>query len=308
LLIRPRRRAHSGVVAGDLAKIAGLAFFIGAGFFGGFNQALAGLVPAELSEMNEGVASYESGEYADALVSFEAALVQAPDHPKIGLAVGETLFQLERYEEAVREFERVLQLTDDPQVRAETLFNLGTARLAAGDPGPAVTDLRDSLIENPDQKDALFNLEVALQRLKQQEKEQQEQEQEEKQDEKQDEKQEEKQDEENKDDQEEQQNEEDQQDQEQENQENQEQDEQQSEDNKEEQEPEQQPEDGDEAESEQSKDDSQEPESDAELDPEQLTKEQQEQILQALDRDEEELKRSVQKRLKGGKPKSGKKW
>ena len=37
-------------------------------------------------------------------------------------------------------------------------------------------------------------------------------------------------------------------------------------------------------------------------------KEQQEQILKALDRDEEELKRSVQKRLKGGKPKSGKKW
>jgi hypothetical protein len=27
-----------------------------------------------------------------------------------------------------------------------------------------------------------------------------------------------------------------------------------------------------------------------------------------LDRDEEELKRSVQKRLRGGKPKSGKKW
>ena len=42
--------------------------------------------------------------------------------------------------------------------------------------------------------------------------------------------------------------------------------------------------------------------------PEELTKEQQEQILKALDRDEEELKRSVQKRLKGGKPKSGKKW
>ena len=32
------------------------------------------------------------------------------------------------------------------------------------------------------------------------------------------------------------------------------------------------------------------------------------QILNALDRDEEELKRSVQQRLKGGKPKSGKRW
>ena len=41
---------------------------------------------------------------------------------------------------------------------------------------------------------------------------------------------------------------------------------------------------------------------------EELTKEQAMQILKALDRDEEELKRSVQKRLKGGRPKSGKKW
>jgi hypothetical protein len=32
------------------------------------------------------------------------------------------------------------------------------------------------------------------------------------------------------------------------------------------------------------------------------------QILQALDRDEEELKRSVQHRLRGGKNKSGKTW
>ncbi len=42
--------------------------------------------------------------------------------------------------------------------------------------------------------------------------------------------------------------------------------------------------------------------------PDEMTKEQALQLLQALDKDEEELKRSVQKRLQGGRPKSGKKW
>lgn len=39
-----------------------------------------------------------------------------------------------------------------------------------------------------------------------------------------------------------------------------------------------------------------------------MTREQAEQILKALDRDEEELKKSVQRRLRGGRPQSGKRW
>lgn len=294
LLVRPRRRDQSGADGPDMVKAVALLFLVGLIVMGSFNTSVAGLVPAELSEMNEGVASYRAGEFEDALVAFEAALVQAPDHPTIGLAVGETLFQLERYEDAVREFERVLRLSDDSQVRAETLFNLGTTRLAAGDPGQAVADLRASLLADPAQEDALFNLEVALQRLQKQEEENEEEQQREDQEQ-------EDQEQENQD----QQEQNDEQDQ-QEQQQDQEQPSEENEEDKEEQE--QQPEDGDDGEPEPAEDEAQESESEEEFDPEQLTKEQQEQILQALDRDEEELKRSVQKRLKGGKPKSGKKW
>ncbi|MEN8007193.1 MAG: hypothetical protein ABFS42_09260 [Candidatus Krumholzibacteriota bacterium] len=55
-------------------------------------------------------------------------------------------------------------------------------------------------------------------------------------------------------------------------------------------------------------DQSEEEQEPTESETEELTREQALQILKALDRDEEELKKSVQKRLKGGKPKSGKKW
>ncbi len=76
------------------------------------NSARAGIVPGELGEMKTGVSRYRAGEYEEALTAFESALVRAPESPAIGLAVGETLFQLERYEEAANEFQRVLDLTN----------------------------------------------------------------------------------------------------------------------------------------------------------------------------------------------------
>jgi Ca-activated chloride channel family protein len=247
-------------------------------------------------DLARGRDKYLAGEFEEALDDFESALVRDPEDPLVSLAVGETLFQLERYEEALAEFERTVSLTDDHELKAEALYNAGTTLLAAGDPGKAVEKLRGSLAVDAHQDDALHNLEVALRRLQQQqqqEQEQQDQDQENK--EEQDQEQQENQDQQDQQDQQEQQ-EQEQQEQEQEQQEQDQQEQQQQEQEqqeKQEQEPAEQPEDQQES-----------PESESE----ELTQEQALQILKALDRDEEELKRSVQKRLKGGKPKSGKKW
>ncbi len=198
------------------------------------------------------------------------------------MALGETLFQLERFEEAGVEFERALDLAKDSTVKAEALYNRGTSRLATGETDLAIEDLLASLQMDPEQADARHNLEIGLRRLQQeQEQEQQEQDQQEQgEDEGQEKK--------------------DQGDQEQqENQDNQEKNQQQ-----EQEEPEQDEQQADpqeEKEQEQQDQESQE-------NPEEMTQEQALQLLKALDRDEEELKRSVQKRLRGGRPKSGKKW
>jgi Ca-activated chloride channel family protein len=270
------------------------------------HSAAAALVPPELGEMNKGRQRYESGDYAAALEAFSAALVRAPDDPVIGLAVGESLFQLKRYDEALTEFERVLDLASDPALRAEALYNHGTARLAAGDPAGAAENLREALRLNPDQGDALFNLEVALQRVQEQEQPEQKQDEQKQDEQKQDEQKqdEQKQDEQKKDDQKEEE-------QEDKDQQQQEQDQQQQQDKPEQDKPEQQQQDQQQKQEQEAKPSESQTESDvepAELKPEDLTREQQQQILKALDRDEEELKRSVQKRLRGGQPQSGKKW
>jgi Ca-activated chloride channel family protein len=251
-------------------------------------------------DLARGRDKYLAGEFEEALDDFESALVRDPEDPLVSLAVGETLFQLERYEEALVEFERAHSLSSSDDLKAEALYNAGTTLLASGDPGQAIDKLRGSLALDAGQMDALHNLEVALQVLQEQQQQQEEQQENE---ENQDEKKEEKEDQEKEDGD---QDGEKEQQQEQEDQEQQDQEQQDQEQQDQEQQDQEQQENGQEESQENSQEESQEEQTDPSE--EDLTQEQALQILKALDRDEEELKRSVQKRLQGGKPKSGKKW
>jgi len=282
--LRPWRRATASVMA-LLAILVGL---------GAPATASAGLVRDGAAAAAEGRRLYGQGDYQGALTAFEGAVVQAPDDPVLSLAVGETLFRLERYPEATREFERVLTLTDDPELRAEALYNRGTAALAAGDSKAAIKDLRASLDIDPGQQDAALNLEAALRRLQQ---EQQQKEQEKDQDKDKEKKEE---DDKQQEQQEQQQQEQQQQQQQQEQQEQQEQQQQQEQQEQQEQKQQEQ--------QEQQSQEKQQPPRPEGTPPPELTDEQAAQILKALDRDEEELKRSLQKRVQGGRSRSGKRW
>ncbi len=287
---RPNRPQGSFPVAAG-AQVVGLVLLVSLLWS---SQAVAGLRPVGGDEAMAGREHYLSGDFEQALDKFEEALIQAPEDPLISLALGETLFQLERFEEAGVEFERALDLAEDSTLKAEALYNRGTSRLAAGETALAIEDLLSSLQWDQDQPDARHNLEIGLRRLEQEQEQEQQDQQEQGEDEDQQKQDEEKQEQkENQENQDENQNqEEDQQDQKEE-EEKQDQENQQS-DQQEQQEQEQQ-------EQEQQEQQPQE-------DPEMMDQEQALQLLKALDRDEEELKRSVQKRLRGGRPKSGKKW
>ncbi len=296
LALRPRRRA---AVKAALVVVCVVAF---AGPSG------AGVVRDGAGAAAEGRRLYEKGDYQGALSAFQGAVVQAPDDPVLSLAVGESLFRLQKYPEATHEFERALALTDDPALRAEALYNRGTAALAAGDAEGAVKSLRESLKLDPGQQDANLNLEAALRRLQQQ---QQQQKQDDKKEDKKDDKKDQQQ---NKDQQQSKQDDKKQQDQQQQDQQKQEQqkqDQQQQDQQKQEQQKQQQQQ----QDQQQKKQDGKQPEEqqaqsrkDKDAPQPELTDQQATQILKALDRDEEELKRSLQKRVQGKRPRSGKRW
>jgi Ca-activated chloride channel family protein len=188
-------------------------------------------------------------------------------------------------------------LSDDPELRAEALYNAGTDALTAGDPARAVEQLRRSLSLEPDRSDTLRNLEYAVRMMEQQppqdsqpsedgeEGDQQQQQDGEQGDQQQDQDQEQSGDE--------QQDQQQQQDGQDETEQQEQQDQSESQDQQEDQQPE-------------------ESESQAGEEPqpteEELSRERALSILKALDRDEEELRKSLQKRLKGQPTTSGKRW
>ncbi|MBK7671347.1 MAG: VWA domain-containing protein [bacterium] len=289
--LRPRRGALAGVLAATFLLFAGQA------------MAAPDLVRAGAVAAAEGRRLYGEGDFEKALTAFEGAVVQAPDDPVLSLAVGETLFRLERYPEAMREFDRALALTDDPALRAEALYNRGTTALSSGDAEAAAKALRESLALAPERTDALVNLEAALRRLEQQQKQDEQKQDEQKQDEqKQDEQ---KQDQQKQDQQKQDEQKQDQQKQDEQKQDQQKQDQQKQDQQQEQQQQEQQQQDQQKQDQQQEQQQQQQQKDGAA--PE-LTDEQAAQILKALDRDEEELKRSLQKRVQGGRPKSGKRW
>lgn len=281
------------------------------------------LSPEVARVMDEGRQSYLQGDYPAALAQFGSALVLRPDDPRISLAMGETLHRLQKYQEAVREFDRAASLTAEPELLAEAHYNAGTSLLAAGDAGAAVERYRSALGVDPDQQDALRNLEIALRRLQEQqdqekkEQEQQDQEQQEKEQQEQDNQEQGGQDqqqeqEDGEQDQKDQQQNKQQQDKQQ--QDKQQQDKQQQDQHQQEQQAQEEQEHEQQEQEQQQQDqpsDQQQTGQDVQPDEsgdQELTREQAMQILKALDRDEEELRRSVQQRIKGGKPKSGKRW
>lgn len=312
LLVRSRQRKRQEALR--LEKVAVLALLLSGSCLVADVaplQAATPLRPPGAAEAEAGRDHFGRQQYDAALQAFETARAMNPDDPRLSLAVGETLFELERFEEAITEFQRALVLSDSAELKAESLYNVGTSWLAHGDPAKSTESLLQSLRLDPEQPDALHNLEIAMNMLQQGQPSQngdssQEEESTSEQDQQQGQ----------------------QPDQQQERTPGDQQQEDATtdqassspDDTRSPPEPEQKPEEssspetqpapettpqseaGDE--SEPTETDKQEPA----RDPDQMTQDEALQLLRALDHDEEELKRSVQKRLQGGKAKSGKRW
>jgi len=111
----------------------------------------------------------EALENGDAETGAEALDVAAridPNDPLTRFNAGTGRLLAER-DDAVEELEQAAALAP-PELAPRAHYNLGNARLAAGDPAAAVESFKDSLRLAPDQADAKHNLELALKALEQQ--------------------------------------------------------------------------------------------------------------------------------------------
>ncbi len=144
---------------------------------------VAGVSPArgqEASEIGaEGDRLYQEGDFEGALGAYKQAAVDEPERADLEFNVGTALFKLGRTDEAAHKLERAAEkATEEPMIERNAHYNRGVTRMAAQQLDAAIDAFQSALDIDPGDDDALFNLELALRKLEEQEQQEQQEEQE----------------------------------------------------------------------------------------------------------------------------------
>jgi tetratricopeptide (TPR) repeat protein len=122
----------------------------------------------------EGDQAYAKGAFQDAEIKYREAN-QLERKSTTTYNLGNSVFQQERYEEAVKHYQDAVEEAADPQLKAQAYHNLGNAHLSNENLEEGVKSYIESLKLNPDDMDTKKNLTMALQKLEQQRQQQQQQ-------------------------------------------------------------------------------------------------------------------------------------
>jgi len=157
-----------------IAKIAGLMAlalaFIAAGLF---------LITRDDSPasklLSQGNDAYAEQNYLDALGAYELAQGRQPELAEPFYNAANALYREGNFGDAIAQIQQALLNVEDEELAQNSFYNMGNAAYNGQDLESAIQSYIDALLINPEDADAKYNLELALQ---QQEQEQQEQEQE----------------------------------------------------------------------------------------------------------------------------------
>jgi Ca-activated chloride channel family protein len=131
-------------------------------------------------DVDAGIAAYGRGEHEEALRSFDAAHARLGEQPEIHFDRGLALQAMGRGEEAREAFERGTE-SDEDQVRGSSHYQIGNLAFDAEQWDEAIAHYQSCLRAVPGHENAKWNLELALQKKREQEKQEQEKQEQEKQ-------------------------------------------------------------------------------------------------------------------------------
>jgi tetratricopeptide (TPR) repeat protein len=125
---------------------------------------MAGCASAAFDLNDDGNDLYERGEYADALESYRRAQALEPDRGQLNYNAGNALHRLELYDQAVQETLRALP-ADDPSLAARAHYSLGNHYFRLGRLSEALDEYKQTLLLDPNDEDAKYNLEVVQRQI-----------------------------------------------------------------------------------------------------------------------------------------------
>ena len=135
--------------------------------------------PAAEKLNNAGNDKFAEEAYLEALAAYQNALVESPELAEPYYNAANALYREGAYPEALALMQQALSFAEDESLAESGFYNMGNSQFGSEDWESAVAAYSNALLLNPDDQDAKYNLELALQKLEQQQQEQEEQEQEE---------------------------------------------------------------------------------------------------------------------------------
>ena len=109
--------------------------------------------------IRKGNRDYNRGNYTEAEVNYKKALEVRPNNANAQFNLGDALFKQENYEEAYAAFQKVVEMSPDAKLKSKAVFNMGNCLLAQDKFYDAFNIYKVSLKLNPENADALYNLE-----------------------------------------------------------------------------------------------------------------------------------------------------
>jgi Ca-activated chloride channel family protein len=131
----------------------------------------------------DGNSAYAREAYEEALSAYQFAQIESPELAEPYYNAANSLYRQGMYVEALEQISQALSFAKEETLAENSYYNLGNSSFSTQEWENSIEAYTEALLLNPDDLDAKYNLELALQQMQQQEQqEEQEQDQEQNQD------------------------------------------------------------------------------------------------------------------------------
>ena len=125
--------------------------------------------------IREGNKLYKEGNYKDAEVNYRKALEINKESVKGKFNLGTAVYKQKNFNESSKIYEDLSTNLSDKHIKGEALHNLGNSLLESKQYEQSINAYKNSLLNNPSDKDTKYNLEYAKMMLKNQQQQQKKQ-------------------------------------------------------------------------------------------------------------------------------------
>ncbi|MGI6718136.1 MAG: tetratricopeptide repeat protein [Bacteroidales bacterium] len=117
------------------------------------------------SLIRKGNRQYKKEDFKDSEISYRKSLEEDKNNNKAMFNLGDALFEQGKFDEASKYFEVVGATEEDNKLKSNSYYNLGNAFYESQQYNEAINSYKKSLILNPENQDARYNLAMAQRML-----------------------------------------------------------------------------------------------------------------------------------------------